>query len=421
MINLLHLLQSKKFKRLELRTVYALLLLVGSSLLSGVLHRNFDDGEPGQVGLPGPANFEKDFVIVTYGSAQYFERVSNLVGSIHYWEPGQKVLLYDLGLSQDQLDQVACWANVEVRQFNFSAVPLHVRNLYTYAWKPLVIQEALQMHAAVLVLDGGAELRQSLAPIKERLLAQGGFFSAQQSNTVGRKTHPDTFAFFKQDPRAFDDKPFCAANVQAYIRDSRPARNIVPAMAACALDEDCIAPAGSGRESHNYDQSVLSILAYQHGHPCTPDPRFAEGRMHLTTWDETFQNNVVMALRRWQLPGPYSCHLHVLSQCTAKPLQATDNGIVENFQAAHLSTNSPLSICLRANKNSRTACRQLQREREYQATHSLKLQLEMLFVRIRTKLYKLAHCHTFYLSTILLYATLLSFVCYVRGALASRC
>lgn len=37
------------------------------------------------------------------------------VGSVHVWEPGQKIAIYDLGFTHSQLSEIMCWQNVEVR------------------------------------------------------------------------------------------------------------------------------------------------------------------------------------------------------------------------------------------------------------------------------------------------------------------
>ena len=47
-----------------------------------------------------PKIFQNDFVIVTGASEMFFDRLQNLVGSFHFWEPGTKIIIYDLGLSK---------------------------------------------------------------------------------------------------------------------------------------------------------------------------------------------------------------------------------------------------------------------------------------------------------------------------------
>jgi hypothetical protein len=55
-----------------------------------------------------------DLVVVSGATASFFDRLSNMVGSVHTWEPGQRIAVYDLGFSQSQLAKMMCWENVEV-------------------------------------------------------------------------------------------------------------------------------------------------------------------------------------------------------------------------------------------------------------------------------------------------------------------
>jgi hypothetical protein len=48
------------------------------------------------------------------GHANYFSRLRNLVGSIHFWEPQLHVLVFDLGLNPSQRVMVSSWRNVKV-------------------------------------------------------------------------------------------------------------------------------------------------------------------------------------------------------------------------------------------------------------------------------------------------------------------
>ena len=57
--------------------------------------------------------------------------------------PGTKCFFYDLGLSDEQINEVKNMPDLVYRKFDFNAYPEHVRNLQNYAWKPLIIQEML--------------------------------------------------------------------------------------------------------------------------------------------------------------------------------------------------------------------------------------------------------------------------------------
>lgn len=107
--------------------------------------------------LPGPYKLE-GLVVVTGATEGYYDRLENLVGSLHVWEPHQALLVFDLGLTAHQLASIRCWRNVAVLRFPFEAFPDHVHDMHTYAFKALAIELALQQHPVALWLDSGLEV-----------------------------------------------------------------------------------------------------------------------------------------------------------------------------------------------------------------------------------------------------------------------
>lgn len=80
----------------------------------------------------------------------------NLIGSIHYWEPDLYIDIYSLGLSEQTVDMMRRWRNVRVRELK-APLPPHVSEWGRYAFKPLVIQDALDRHERVSKGGGGEE------------------------------------------------------------------------------------------------------------------------------------------------------------------------------------------------------------------------------------------------------------------------
>jgi hypothetical protein len=188
-----------------------------------------------------------------------------------------------------------------------------------------------------------------------------GYWIGSQPNYVGRKTHPQTFSELGVGGEIdfFLDKQFCAGGLQGYVRGSFAYENILLRAVQCALDEDCIAPVGAGRENHNYDQSVVSILAYNLGLPCNLDRNYNEMDLSRLTLNEMFRNDVVLGLRRWHIPKPYIGHLQSKSECTPTlPWRPKEFLVVENMQGHHLQSENPLLTCLRTSTE-RSTCRHL--------------------------------------------------------------
>ena len=84
--------------------------------------------------------------IVTAASSLYFDRLVNLVGSIHAWSPATRIIIYDIGLTHKQANLVACWTNTDVVPFPFEEYPPHVKDLSTFAWKIIALVKSAESY-----------------------------------------------------------------------------------------------------------------------------------------------------------------------------------------------------------------------------------------------------------------------------------
>jgi len=110
-----------------------------------------------------------EFVVVTAASDSYIteERLQNLIGSIHFWEPNLRIVFYDLGISEESFNLVGRLENVEIRKLPENTLPSHLYDSRTYAFKPWVINDALQYDRRVLWIDANVELRRPLDEIRD--------------------------------------------------------------------------------------------------------------------------------------------------------------------------------------------------------------------------------------------------------------
>ena len=91
--------------------------------------------------------------MLSASDARFYDNVKNYVGSLHHYEPNLQIVIYDLGLTDEQRNDMVKWRNVEVRTFDYDRYPEHVKNKKTFAWKPLLIKDALTQSDCVLYLD----------------------------------------------------------------------------------------------------------------------------------------------------------------------------------------------------------------------------------------------------------------------------
>ncbi|CAN0359994.1 unnamed protein product, partial [Discosporangium mesarthrocarpum] len=85
-----------------------------------------------------------DVVIVTAANGPYYQRVENLVGSLHFWEPMLPIRLWDIGLTPDQHNESLTWEGVSVLKMPLEELPPHFADPRKVAYKAWMVQEALE-------------------------------------------------------------------------------------------------------------------------------------------------------------------------------------------------------------------------------------------------------------------------------------
>ncbi|KAH3767809.1 hypothetical protein Pelo_333 [Pelomyxa schiedti] len=289
---------------------------------------------PGASSAAPPATDGRTLTVVTSASSGFFTRLQNLVGSLHFWAPGTPVVVYDLGLDEPQRAEVRGWLGVELRRFDFSRRPGHLRNLRNYAWKPVVMLDAMSrpgFGGLMLYQDAGQEIRSPLAEIEAMLRRDGYFFVVQEGlktkakccGTIGELCHTGTSDYLGIDRSSFEDAVMCAGGIQGYALNSSAYYNVLLPTVACALVADCIAPTGATTQNHRFDQAVFSIYIKQNGLQCQYDYRFWANQFNTPVpggvpRDEKAKSDIILFTRRgigYQgNGGPYVQHIQKTPQ-----------------------------------------------------------------------------------------------------------
>jgi hypothetical protein len=142
-----------------------------------------------------------------------------------------------------------------------------------YAWKPIIVNETVHKYGSIFWLDSGSTLAGPVQPVQEALQHQGIVLMKGQDLDMRPKASEKSFEWFGYDKRAMSVGPHFSGNTQAFLCPSRYMETVVIPNCKCALDPNCIAPAGSQLGNHRYDQTTISILAYM---PKTRLPHYTE-------------------------------------------------------------------------------------------------------------------------------------------------
>jgi hypothetical protein len=209
-------------------------------------------------------NHQGPFTIVTGATSNHFKCLLNLLSSIDVFEPYAKVVVYNLGLTLSEVQQLSA-KRIECRKFEFDFYPAYVNirvNRGEYAWKPIIVADALrEFGGMVLWLDAGDLIHAPLHKGRDVLSAQG-IYTPQSPGTLRQWTHPQTLERLKVSAALLNKRNRNGAIV-GFASFKPGMTEMANRWKQCALDKDCIAPPGSSRENHRQDQAVLTVLAYQ--------------------------------------------------------------------------------------------------------------------------------------------------------------
>ena len=264
--------------------------------------------------------------LVTAASHHFFPFLKNLVGSVHFWESSLPVIIYDMGLTEEERKEIRRWKDVSLRTLDWSKQPQHVRDLYTYAWKPLVIQDALSRceQGMLLYQDAGQEIRQPLDQLKE-IIKNEGFLFPGAGVPASTTAHPSTLRALHTSEEELEKVPMALGGSMGLScgegESSTKTKEIIDAVVVCAKEEACISPPGATTSNHAFDQSVLSVHLHQANIVPSNDWRWmahAEAfysepmsyRLPLAnapgSFKEVTPGDVVLYTRRGDGEGPYT-------------------------------------------------------------------------------------------------------------------
>lgn len=190
------------------------------------------------------ASFE--LVIVTAASSNYYPQLVNLIGSVHLWEAGLPVVVYDLGLNPPQLRELSCLGKVTVKPFPFkkqysSSSPSDFRSrlldLQTGAFKPFVISDALVSHPKLVFMDAGTELWSTLDHVVETLKADGFFFVRKP--LVGSEDAGSGRATGGVEDAKRNSMGPITDSIQGYVRHSTGAEKVLQRIVQCERYSNC--------------------------------------------------------------------------------------------------------------------------------------------------------------------------------------
>ncbi|CAG0888109.1 unnamed protein product [Cyprideis torosa] len=210
--------------------------------------------------VPNPRLYPKDVwtnittpPIVTGAFSGQFKVASGFIKNVHHYLPDRFIILYDLGFSTYQLDELSKSCNSSnslstrcmIQPFDYSSYPSHVSRLRNHAYRPLIIQEVLNAVGSIIWLDVDTRLaKENIDEFLTECERSGGLMAwVRDTMPTSALTHPNMF-------------------------------EVMFPWIQCALTDDCISPIGAQATGcrfdkipkfrysncHRYDASALNIV-----------------------------------------------------------------------------------------------------------------------------------------------------------------
>ncbi len=221
----------------------------------------------------------------TYADSHHYNFLLNLIGSIHHVDYDRlgEIMVFDLGLNKRQRDQLNKIQKVqlyEVEKVNPEVIKPFVSSLRGkiargwFAWKPVVIKQALEKYSHVLCIDSGITVLRSLGPLFDYIREHGYFLisnlpipTCNIESRVTREVLNKIINKENEDVRNFllkKDTIMISAGLQGMSRDLLD--DYVLPMYEYAHNpklfiDDKTAKRGFGEARH--DQTLFSILAHK--------------------------------------------------------------------------------------------------------------------------------------------------------------
>ena len=218
-------------------------------------------------------------VYVTAISNNHFEEALGMFQSIEHCIPNTWFIVFDLSLNDKNREFLMEYHNVKIRPFpfhNYSHLP-HVKDLFSYAWKPIMVQLVAQEYEVIMYLDSSMRMRS--CDIKPSLaqLFKFPLFDLDPGKGHFVEFAHDGMLKYLHYPRERRD----VAHISIHLRgcwilwvNNTIQEKLIKPWVDCALHRKCIAPRGArlspchftsihdGRYigCHRYDQSALNVI-----------------------------------------------------------------------------------------------------------------------------------------------------------------
>ena len=242
-------------------------------------------------------------VVISAISSNHMAEATEMIISVQEHMPNTRLIMYSLGLTDEEMALLRSYCNLELRVFNFDKYPAlsyTKYNLRKFGWKPVIVNEVASEYDVILWLDASGRLTRRIdEKVFKHLQTTPTFLAGpwegkrcvHSNDPIISYTHDKTLKYLfpnkSQDLSMLRKELMIWGHIQATIwlvwlnEDMR--KRFLENWVDCAFHEECMAPKVAvvdcnpvkrwfiGRFSpegqyigcHRYDQSALDMILYR--------------------------------------------------------------------------------------------------------------------------------------------------------------
>ncbi|XP_064541778.1 uncharacterized protein LOC135430885 isoform X2 [Drosophila montana] len=213
-----------------------------------------------------------NFTIVTYVQEGQVSSAILLAQNIAAKLPSESLLIYDLGVSEEQLRSLNANCNSSrcaVITYDLTEFPSFVNDQRTHAYRPIVIKDALMRAKSVLFTENYMRIRggnyRELQDLQSRALV-AGVLGWNTPTAVSSRTHPKMFDYFESDAEDFIFLRMVDLDAVFFADTLFVTDKIMLPWLKCALTMECIDPIGAQSNGCKFNKKPLYRYSGCHGY-----------------------------------------------------------------------------------------------------------------------------------------------------------
>ena len=206
------------------------------------------------------------FVAVSAISDDHLDEAKDFIASVQTHMPKSPIIVYNLGLSKKNKKILSSYCDVQVRDFNFSKFPKHVRFLRGCAWKPLIINELYERLNGKVVMwaDASCRVLHSITPLFPRLSTFPIISGIPDNHFFISTTHDGMMKYLKLNKTRKEYASIgnsLQAGITIFWLNAILQERFLKFWVDCALHEECIAPKGAKLGKCNWEKMKIGKYA----------------------------------------------------------------------------------------------------------------------------------------------------------------